>query len=119
MAASSDPTGDGTRRTYLANERTYLAWWRSGLGALAAGVGVGRVVPSLTHETRWPYAVLGAGYALIGIVAIIYGFLRQRAVRNAVRHGRFEYPDDTVLVSLTVAGVILGVLLFVLVVVQI
>jgi uncharacterized membrane protein YidH (DUF202 family) len=26
---------DAIRRTRLANERTYLAWWRSGLTALA------------------------------------------------------------------------------------
>ena len=36
---------DVTRRTHLANERTYLAWWRTGLGCLAAGIGAGRVVP--------------------------------------------------------------------------
>ena len=40
------------------------------------------------------------------------------AVRDAVRHGRFEHPHDTVLVALTVSGVALGVLLLVLVLVQ-
>ena len=86
--------------------------------ALASGVAVGRVVPSLTHQTRWPYAILGAGFALTGVVAIAYGFVRQKAVRDAVRHGRFEHPHETVLVALTVSGVALGVLLLVLVLVQ-
>src|SRR5438270_660386 len=74
--------GGAMRRTHLANERTYLAWWRTGLTALASGVGIGRLVPSLAHQTRWPYAILGAGFALIGIVAIAYGLVRQRAVRD-------------------------------------
>lgn len=113
-----DQAGDATRRTHLANERTYLAWWRTGLTALASGVAVGRVVPSLTHQTRWPYAILGAGFALLGVVAIAYGFVRQQAVRDAVRHGGFEYPNETVLVGLTVAGVALGALLLVLVLVE-
>src|SRR4249920_3427477 len=38
---------DATRRTHLANERTQLAWWRTGLTALAVALGVGRVVPEL------------------------------------------------------------------------
>jgi putative membrane protein len=113
-----DQAGDATRRTHLANERTYLAWWRTGLTALASGVAVGRVVPSLTHQTRWPYAILGAGFALLGMMAIAYGLVRQRAVRDALRHGRFEHPHDNVLVALTVTGVTLGALLLVLVVVQ-
>jgi putative membrane protein len=31
MAADVDKARDATRRTQLANERTYLAWWRTGL----------------------------------------------------------------------------------------
>jgi putative membrane protein len=123
-AASEDTrpgveAGDAARRTHLANERTYLAWWRTGLTALASGVAIGRLVPSVTHQTRWPYAVLGAGFALVGIVAIAYGLVRQRAVDNAVRRGEFAYPRDDVLVALTAAGVVLGLALGVLVIVQI
>ena len=111
-------SGDATRRTHLANERTYLAWWRTGLTALASGIAVGRVVPSLTHQTRWPYAILGAGFALLGIASIGYGLVRQQAVRDAVRLGRFEHPHETVLIALTVTSVALGALLLVLVLVQ-
>lgn len=111
--------GDATRRTHLANERTYLAWWRTGLTALASGVAIGRLVPSVTHQTRWPYAVLGAGFALIGIATIVYGLVRERAVRDAVKRGQFAYPRDGVLVALTVVAAVLGLVLAILVVVQI
>jgi putative membrane protein len=114
-----DDAGDATRRTHLANERTYLAWWRTGLTALASGVAIGRVVPSLIHQTRWPYAILGAGFALLGIASIAYGLVRQREVRDSVRRGEFEYPREGVLVALTVVGVVLGTILLVLVLVQV
>jgi uncharacterized membrane protein YidH (DUF202 family) len=39
---------DATRRTRLAGERTYLAWWRSALAAFAVSLGVGKIVPELT-----------------------------------------------------------------------
>jgi len=111
--------GDATRRTHLANERTYLAWWRTGLTALASGVAVGRLVPSVTHQTRWPYAVLGAGFALVGIATIVYGLIRQRAVRDAVKRGQFAYPREDVLVALTGVAAALGVVLAILVIVQV
>ncbi len=110
---------DATRRTHLANERTYLAWWRTGLTALAAGVGVGRIVPSLSHQTRWPYAVLGAGFSLVGIVAIAYGFVRHREVRESIELGRFTHPDERVLAWLTVVTVILGAALLALVLAEV
>ncbi len=113
-----DQTGDATRRTHLANERTYLAWWRTGITALAASIGVGRIVPSLTHQPRWPYAILGVGYALIGIGAIAYGFRRQREVREAVQRGRFSHPEESVLLIMSAAGVVLGLLLLVVILVE-
>src|SRR3954471_6926801 len=47
--------GDALRRTPLANERTYLAWWRSALTALAVAVGTGRIAPGLAGGAVWPY----------------------------------------------------------------
>jgi putative membrane protein len=113
-----DQSGDATRRTYLANERTYLAWWRTGVTALAASVGVGRIVPSITHQTRWPYAILGVGFALIGITTVAYAFRRHREVRQAVERGSFTHPNDQILIGLTIAGVVLGILLLLVIVIQ-
>jgi putative membrane protein len=113
-----DQSRDATRRTHLANERTYLAWWRTGITALAASIGVGRVVPSLTHQTRWPYAVLGAGFALLGIATMTYGLRRQREVQRAVVRGEFIHPNDWFLTVLTGAGAALGLLLLVVVIVE-
>ena len=79
-----DETTDATRRTRLANERTYLAWWRTGLTSIAVSVGVGRIVPGVAHVTKWPYELVGAGFGLLGIAFIVVGYLRVRAVERAV-----------------------------------
>jgi putative membrane protein len=111
-------SGDATRRTHLANERTYLAWWRTGLTCLAVSLGAGKLVPSISHQTRWPYEVLGVGFAVLGLAFIAYGMRRQREIRDAVADARFEHPDDRLLAVLTGAGILLGALLLVLIVVE-
>jgi putative membrane protein len=109
---------DATRRTHLANERTYLAWWRTGVTCLAVAFGAGRIVPALGHHARWPYAVLGAGFAILGVAFMYLGAQRQRAVREAVDRAAFEHLDDRLLSALTVAGAVLGIGVLVLVVVD-
>jgi putative membrane protein len=109
---------DATRRTHLANERTYLAWWRSGLTAYAVSVGVGRVVPELADTARWPYAIAGVGFALLGTFFVGYGAHRQRAVEESLTRGEFSPPDRTVLVVLATTGIALGLLTLVLVLVR-
>ncbi|MEX2105317.1 MAG: DUF202 domain-containing protein [Solirubrobacterales bacterium] len=102
---------DATRRTYLASERTQLAWWRTGLTALAVALGVGRVVPELDPSaTRWPYAVAGVGFALWGILAIAYGTAHRAAMERALAEGRFLDPAPWPLRILSVGGVALGLL---------
>ena len=109
---------EATRRTYLANERTELAWWRTGLTALAVSLGVGRLIPELGSGPNWPYALIGAGYAVLGTGFIAYGAWRERAVRNAIERGDFAYPDKRVFAALTALAVLLGLATFVLVVVE-
>jgi putative membrane protein len=113
-----DEAGDATRRTRLANERTYLAWWRTGLTAFAVSLGAGKLVPALTDETRWPYSVVGVGFALLGVVFVAYGFRRHRLVERALARGDYVLPDDRFLAGLTAIGILLGLILLVIVVVE-
>ncbi len=106
---------DATRRTYLAAERTYLAWYRSGLAALAVSMGVGRLVPSLIDAAAGPFVALGVGFALLGLFMVLFGAARQRAVHRGLRGGTFvPLPDWTVL-ALAIAGAVLSIATIVLV----
>jgi putative membrane protein len=99
---------DAARRTRLANERTYLAWWRTGLTSLAVCVGLGRIAPDLSNVTKWPYEAVGACYGVLGIAFMVLGQLRVRAVERAVDRGEFARLDPRVGTVLLVAGVMLG-----------
>ena len=106
---SGDQVVDATRRTRLAAERTYLAWWRSGLTALAVALGAGKLVPELAGGPRWPYAILGAGYGVLGIVFVGYAIIRQHVVERSLAAGRFQPASLAFLAALAVFGVALGI----------
>ena len=61
-----DEHGDATRRTRLANERTYLAWWRTGLAAFAVSLGAGRLVPAIAGGPQALYSIVGVIFACSG-----------------------------------------------------
>lgn len=100
-------------RFTLANERTFLAWIRTALGLLAAGVAVRQLVP--------PFEVPGATTALavacVGLAALVAGmsFPRWRRVQAAMRAGA-ALPDNRMVVVLTAAVLVLALLVAVLVV---
>lgn len=111
-------TGD-QRRTSLANERTQLAWWRTGLTALAVALAVGRLVPELgDRSTQWPYTVVGVGFALYGVALIGYGSLRSRAVDQADARGEFAPTPVATFAALTMVGIALGLVTALLVIVD-
>jgi inner membrane protein YidH len=121
MAGSnhSDEAGDASRRTHLANERTLLAWWRSGLTALGVGVAVGRVLPEFGHHARWPYVALGAAYTVLGFALVLYGTVRQREVGAAVVAGRFTWPERHVVSALALLACFIGLATLVLILVDV
>jgi putative membrane protein len=82
------PPGDGDSvRTGLAVERTMLAWWRTGLAALAVALGIGRILPVLDPDAEnWPYVAVGLGFALYAIGLFGYGTVR--GVTDGVRPPR-------------------------------
>jgi putative membrane protein len=104
-----DPAIDATRRTFLAEERTYLAWLRSGLAAIAVSLAVGRLLPALLDADQGVYRVLGVGYGLLGIFLMVYGAIRQRVVERHLVAGGFAPLPFWVVVGLGCAGLVLGV----------
>jgi putative membrane protein len=114
-AGSRGEVVEATRRTHLASERTYLAWWRTGLTSLTVGIGAGRIVPALTSGAAWPYTIVGAGYGVLGIVCIVYAAIRRREVDDALARGDFARPDDRVIALMTILGALLGLLVLVIV----
>jgi uncharacterized membrane protein YidH (DUF202 family) len=107
---------DPSRRTYFAEERTLLAWWRSGMAAAAVALGVGAILPKLGDVPRARFEALGVGYGVLALIFVIGGSVRARQSRRALAQNSYaELPGwevmaitayMSVLVILTVVALI-------------
>jgi putative membrane protein len=109
---------DVTRRTLLAAERTWLAWWRSGIAATTAAVAVGGVVPELVQGGRVAYVVLGAGYALLAVGVFVGAEVRRRRVDEALASGRYAGVGERGALALTLVAMVLALGTLVVIIVQ-
>src|SRR3954470_24689815 len=117
--ASTGPSElDQARRTSMAAERTWLAWWRTALGASAGALAVGRLAPALLHGGAGPYVLLGCGYASLAVGLLITGAQRQRALEHALRTGGHVPLRFRTVGVFTVGGIALAVMTVVLVIAQ-
>jgi putative membrane protein len=124
--AADEPPADSTspseldqaRRTSMAAERTWLAWWRTALGATAGALAVGRFAPQLLDVAPWPYIVLGCGYAALAIGLSVVGAQRQRELEHALRTGGHVPLKFRTVALFTVGGVALALMTVVLVIAQ-
>jgi putative membrane protein len=114
----SESDDDGTRRTRLAAERTWLAWWRSGIAAATAAVGIGGVVPQLVDGGRTAYIVLGAGYAALAATVFAAAAARRRDVEQALARGEFADLGARGVHVLTIVGMALALGTLAVIVVQ-
>jgi putative membrane protein len=109
---------DQERRTSMAAERTWLAWWRTALGATAGSLAVGRFAPQLLDVAAWPYILLGCGYASLAVGLLIVGAQRQRELEHALRTGGHVPLRFRTVGLFTVGGVALALMTVVLVIAQ-
>ena len=109
---------DQARRTSMAAERTWLAWWRTALAASVGALGVGRLAPELLDVAAWPYVLLGCGYASLAIGLLIVGAQRQRELEHALRTGGHVPLRFRTVGLFTVGGVALALMTVVLVIAQ-
>lgn len=122
-APASDVTdespGSAPRRTFLAAERTYLAWLRTGLGALGIAIAVGRLIPALIQSSHVPFALLGAGYGLLGAFLILFAAWRTSRIRRALEADEPLGADSWALTIAALVGFVLAVGTIVLVFVEV
>ena len=102
----------------MAAERTWLAWWRTALGASAGALAVGRFAPKLLDVAPWPYILLGCGYAALAIGLAIVGAQRHRELEQALRTDGHAPLRFRTVALFTVGGVALALLTLVLVIAQ-
>jgi putative membrane protein len=91
MADSADPGpgDDGTEpdpRFTFANERTFLAWSRTALALVVAGLGVVQLLPPFPG-VPWGRHVLGVPLIVFGAIVAVTAYLEWARCQRAMRRG--------------------------------
>ena len=106
-------------RDHLANERTFLAWVRTGAAIVVFGFAIGRFSIAMRQLTALSgHAVrtaglsvwMGAGSIMAGVILVIAGLVRYRKARTQLDVGTFE-PAGFVVDLVTILTVVLGLVL--------
>jgi uncharacterized membrane protein YidH (DUF202 family) len=95
-----------------------MAWWRTGLGAAAVAIAVGRFLPGVTGGARWPFRVLGLGYGTLSVAVLVVGAVRQQHVAQALRRSDYDALSTTLVMWLTAAAIALSMVTLTLLVVS-
>jgi putative membrane protein len=106
-------------RDHLANERTFLAWVRTGAAIVVFGFAIGRfsiAMRQLTelsgHAMRTAGASvwMGAGSIVAGVLLVVAGLVRYHKTRTQLDTGTFE-PAGFVVDLITILTVVFGLVL--------
>src|SRR5271157_3351869 len=92
-------------RDHLANERTFLAWLRTGVATIVFGFAVGRFSIALQEILQFEgkaapspglTAWFGVTAIIAGVLAILAGHMRYHQAREQIEDGTFKPADFTV-----------------------
>jgi putative membrane protein len=113
-------SGNSNRaRDHLANERTFLAWVRTGAAIVIFGFAIGRFSIAMRQLTALSgHAVrtagmsvwLGSGSIVAGVLLVVAGLVRYRRTRTQLDAGTFE-PAGFVVDLITILTVVFGLVL--------
>ena len=84
--AAAAPGAEPDARFTFANERTFLAWIRTALALVAAGLAIVQLLPPF-HGIRWGRHAIGIPLILLGAVVAVVSYLEWDANQRALRRG--------------------------------
>jgi putative membrane protein len=106
-----EPGDDGTEpdpRFTFANERTFLAWSRTALALVVAGLGVVQLLPPFPG-VPWGRHTLGIPLIVFGAIVAVTAYIEWTQSQRAMRHGR-PLPRSVMPVIMTVVIAAMAVL---------
>lgn len=107
---------DSRARSLLANERTFLAWVRTGLSMLTIGLAAAQFLSQEVDDTLPIVTLFSLFLAVSGVLMIVTGGVQFARARDQINSS--TYRSGTTAISLTVAvsviaGLIgIGIILF-------
>lgn len=115
----TDNLNPNRARDHLANERTFLAWVRTGAAIVVFGFAIGRFAIAMRQlaafsghpvRTAGVSVWMGASSIVAGVVLVIAGLVRYRKTRTQLEAGTFQ-PAGFVLDLVTILTVLFGLAL--------
>jgi putative membrane protein len=114
-----------TLRVHQANERTMLAWIRTGIAIMAFGFAIARfgvflrqvaaVNAAAVHLSRGIGSTwVGAALVALGMLANLLATVRYGQVRRAIERGRLGAPNAALVYGLGTAATVIGMAMSVL-----
>jgi putative membrane protein len=112
--SSSNPN---LARDHLANERTFLAWVRTGLAGVAFGFAIGRFAVAIRQWMQIQGRVapssglsvwFGTATMIAGVLVCVAGLLRYRRTREQIESGMFK-PAGFIIDLVGITTALLGV----------
>ena len=109
IVSPEQPDVESRTRTHLANERTYLAWFRTGITLIALGLAAAQFL-TLESSGGFPIVhVLATILVLPGIFVVGVGFWRYRDGRERIEALDFRPANRSIVVT-SVAALVVGVI---------
>lgn len=125
MGSSAERPPEETLRLHQANERTLLAWVRTGIALMAFGFAIARFgvflrqvaalrPPPLPHSS-FGSAWVGAALVALGMLANLLATLRFASIRRAIERGDVGAPNAALVYvigfTVTLIGLAMTILL--------
>lgn len=118
--ATDNPNANPNRaRDHLANERTFLAWVRTGAAIVVFGFAIGRFAIAMRQlsalsghpvKTASVSVWMGAASIMAGVLLVVAGLVRYRKTRAQLDSGTFE-PAGFVVDLITILTIVFGLVL--------
>jgi putative membrane protein len=97
-------------RDHLANERTFLAWLRTGIAIVILGFAIGRLSLAFPLGTGTAFSVwLGTAVIIAGVAVCIAGERRYRQTRLQLEAGDFQ-PASLLIEIVAIAAALFGLI---------
>jgi putative membrane protein len=92
VAAEPVPEAEPDARYTFANERTFLAWTRTALAFILAGLGIVQLLPPFPG-VPWGRHLLGIPLIVIGALIAVIGYREWATSQRALRRGEPVRPS--------------------------
>jgi putative membrane protein len=89
-------------REHLANERTYLAWMRSGIALMGFGVLIVRLRilrPPLAPQPPGNGWKIGLAFSVVGLLTVVFSTQHYLVIRRDIDEDIYEPADRWVIIS--------------------